>query len=83
MEHFWTYIHFSGFGPLRVPYLGVETTYWDNLKTENASHDPGMNMKYGKKKKNPNFGGIFGHFWGVFLPFLDPILGRSDQKWYF
>ena len=82
MEHFWTYIHFSGFGPLRVPYLGVETTYWDNLKTENASHDPGMNMKYEKKKKIQ----FWEHFWlflGVFLPYLEPILGRSDQKWIF
>ena len=54
---------------MRVPYLGVETTYWDNLKTENASHDPGMNMKYEKKKKNPILGAFLAISGGVFALF--------------
>ena len=54
---------------MRVLYLGVETTYWDNLKAENASLDPGMNMKNEKKKKNPILGAFLAISGGVFALF--------------
>ena len=52
---------------MRVLYLGIETTYWDNLKTENASHDSGMNMKYGGK--NAILGAFLAISGGVFALF--------------